>query len=154
MLERTILDTILGELLTRTNITDRQAFAKFLNAHAAKLKLSGTIPSSHLSERYRMLVREGKLPLDARVKRLLRRRAVRSLSGVSVVSLLTKPWSCPGKCVYCPTNPGLPKSYIPNEPAVQRAELNLFDPLRQVYNRLRALEMTGHDPEKCDVRII
>lgn len=79
---------------------------------------------------------------------------MRSLSGVTVVSLLTKFWGCPGKCVYCPTFEGLPKSYIPNEPAVMRAELNKFDPVLQIHNRLRALEVTGHKIEKNDVRII
>lgn len=48
----------------------------------------------------------------------------------------------------------MPKSYVPNEPAVQRAELNFFDPEKQVFNRLFALESIGHSPEKCDIRII
>jgi elongator complex protein 3 len=73
---------------------------------------------------------------------------------VTVISLLTKFFGCPGKCVYCPTFEGLPKSYIPNEPAVMRAELNKFDAILQIHNRLRALEVTGHKIEKNDVRII
>jgi elongator complex protein 3 len=96
---------------------------------------------------------QGKTP-DSRIIKLFRKRAVRSLSGVSVISLLTKFWGCPGKCVYCPTFPDLPKSYVPSEPAVMRAELNAFDPARQVQNRLRSLESTGHAIAKCDVRII
>ncbi|OIO77594.1 hypothetical protein AUJ87_00940 [Candidatus Gracilibacteria bacterium CG1_02_38_174] len=91
---------------------------------------------------------------EPRIWKLLRKRAVRSLSGVSVISILTKPWGCPGKCVYCPSYEGLPKSYVPNEPAVMRAELNEFDPIRQIWNRLRSLEITGHMIEKCDIRII
>jgi histone acetyltransferase (RNA polymerase elongator complex component) len=35
-----------------------------------------------------------------------------------------------------------------------RAELNNFDPILQVHNRLRSLEITGHKIEKNDVRII
>lgn len=73
---------------------------------------------------------------------------------MTVISLLTKFWGCPGKCVYCPTFEGLPKSYIPNEPAVMRAQLNAFDPILQIHNRLRGLEVTGHKIEKNDVRII
>ena len=38
--------------------------------------------------------------------------------------------------------------------AVMRAELNKFDPVMQIHNRLRALEITGHKIEKNDVRII
>ncbi len=37
---------------------------------------------------------------------------------------------------------------------VRRAELNKFDPVLQIHNRLRALEVTGHKIEKNDVRII
>jgi elongator complex protein 3 len=91
---------------------------------------------------------------DIRIWKLLRKRAIRSLSGVSVISLLTKFWGCPGKCIFCPTYDNLPKSYITNEPAVMRAELNEFDPVKQIQNRLRSLELTGHTIEKCDVRII
>ncbi len=35
-----------------------------------------------------------------------------------------------------------------------RAELNKFDPILQIHNRLRGLEVTGHTIEKNDVRII
>ena len=35
-----------------------------------------------------------------------------------------------------------------------RAELNKFDPIMQIHNRLRALEITWHKIEKNDVRII
>lgn len=48
----------------------------------------------------------------------------------------------------------MPKSYITDEPAVQRAEANQFDAVKQVQNRLRALEITGNSIVKCDVRVI
>jgi len=35
-----------------------------------------------------------------------------------------------------------------------RAELNKFDPIMQIHNRLRSLEITGHKIEKNDIRII
>jgi elongator complex protein 3 len=35
-----------------------------------------------------------------------------------------------------------------------RAELNKFDAILQIHNRLRSLEITGHKIEKNDVRII
>jgi elongator complex protein 3 len=54
-------------------------------------------------ERYEELVALGEISDELRIRRVLRKRAVRSLSGVSVISLLTKFWGCPGKCVYCPT---------------------------------------------------
>ena len=66
-------------------------------------------------------------------QKILRKRWVRSLSWITVISLLTEEFPCPAKCVYCPTFEGLPKSYIPNEPAVMRAELNKFDPIMQIH---------------------
>lgn len=149
-----ILDRILSELASDAGVSTKESLAKLVNRVSGETGLSGSVPTLLLSERYRALVKEGRLPEDSRVKRVLRRRAVRSLSGVSVVSLLTPNFPCPGKCVYCPDNPGLPKSYVPGEPAVMRAEANAFDPVKQVWNRLRALSITGHSPEKCDVRII
>lgn len=104
--------------------------------------------------RFSELVKLRKIEDELRIRKVLRKRAVRSLSGVSVISLLTKFWGCPGKCIYCPTYDGLPKSYISDEPAVQRAEMNAFDPFLQVQNRLRSLEITGNAISKCDVRII
>lgn len=35
-----------------------------------------------------------------------------------------------------------------------RAQLNAFDPVRQIQNRLRGLRITGHTIDKCDVRVI
>ncbi len=81
-------------------------------------------------------------------------RPVRSLSGVVNISVLTKPYPCPGKCTYCPNEKNLPKSYLPNEPAVMRAILNNYHPRRQVDMRIRALEEAGHPTEKLEIRIV
>ena len=148
------LDRVLLAAASEGSISTPGTWRKLLDRFSGEAGLSGTPPVIVLSERYRELVAEGRLEADSRMQRLLRKRGVRSLSGISVVSLLTPPFPGPGKCVYCPDNPGLPKSYVPGEPAVMRAELNAFDPVRQVWNRLRALSITGHLPEKCDVRII
>ncbi|MFX0108131.1 MAG: tRNA uridine(34) 5-carboxymethylaminomethyl modification radical SAM/GNAT enzyme Elp3, partial [Candidatus Hodarchaeota archaeon] len=45
---------------------------------------------------------------------LMRKRPVRTVSGVSVVAVMTDPQKCPhGKCAYCPGGPdlGVPQSY-------------------------------------------
>ncbi len=85
---------------------------------------------------------------------LLRIRKVRSLSGVSVIAIMTKPAGCPGKCIYCPGGVTSPKSYTGFEPAAQRAKQNGFDSFRQVQNRLEQLTAIGHNPEKCDVIVM
>ena len=91
---------------------------------------------------------------DEKIENILRKRLVRSLSGVVIVSVLTKPYPCPGKCLYCPTEKGMPKSYLSNEPAVMRAILNEFDPAKQVLNRLASLYAQGHNTDKIDLIII
>ena len=47
-----------------------------------------------------------------KLAKLLQVRPMRTLSGVSILTVLTKPWPCPGKCVYCPSEADMPKSYL------------------------------------------
>ena len=129
-------------------------FAKLKNEVYKKYKIAKPFQSIELIERYEELMADWTLEEDLFFKKILRKRGIRSLSWVTVISLLTEFFGCPWKCIYCPTFEWLPKSYIPNEPAVQRAVLNNFDPIMQIHNRLRALEITGHKIEKNDVRII
>jgi len=84
----------------------------------------------------------------------LRMRPVRTLSGVTPVTVLTKPYPCPGQCVFCPSDPRLPKSYITNEPGAQRAEDNGFDPYLQTWNRLAAYREIGHPVEKVELIVL
>ena len=149
-----IIDEVLAVWLKEIDKLDRDNFHKFKNKIYGKYKLPKPIPSIELIERYNELIATWELEEDLRFKKILRKRWVRSQSGVTVISLLTKFWGCPWLCVYCPTFEWLPKSYIPNEPAVMRAELNKFDPIMQIHNRLHALEITGHKIEKNDIRII
>jgi len=85
---------------------------------------------------------------------LLRTRKIRTLSGVAVIAVLTKPYPCPGHCVYCPTQKNMPKSYLSNEPAVMRAIRYKFDPYKQVQARLRALQDNGHETDKCELIVM
>ncbi len=103
---------------------------------------------------YRTLVVRDQISPNQLLERLLRIRAVRTLSGVAVISVLTKPYRCPGDCLFCPTEKNVPKSYSPNEPAVMRAILCRYDPYRQVQARLQSLSRTGHDTSKCELIII
>jgi elongator complex protein 3 len=149
-----IIDEILFALAKNQNISTKDAFHKVKNEVLAKYRISEWPSHIMMIERYEELLEKWDIPDEIRIRKVLRKRAVRSLSGVSVISLLTKFWWCPGKCVYCPTYEWLPKSYISDEPAVQRAEMNEFDPFRQIQNRLQSLKMTGNAISKCDVRII
>ncbi|MDO8424348.1 MAG: tRNA uridine(34) 5-carboxymethylaminomethyl modification radical SAM/GNAT enzyme Elp3, partial [bacterium] len=85
---------------------------------------------------------------------LLRTRPVRSLSGIVNVSVLTKPYPCPGKCLYCPIEKGIPKSYVSGEPAVERAKRLRYNPYLQTKKRLEMLEIEGHPTDKAELRIV
>jgi len=84
----------------------------------------------------------------------VRRRPVRSQSGVTPLTVLTKPFPCPGQCVYCPNDLRMPKSYLSAEPGAQRAANNRFDPYLQTWNRLAAFRATGHSTEKIELIVL
>lgn len=88
-----------------------------------------------------------------KTQNLFRQKKIRTDSGVAPITLLTKPYACPGKCVYCPTEVRMPKSYISSEPAAARALRLGFDPHRQVTHRVQALERNGHEAKKIELII-
>ncbi len=87
------------------------------------------------------------------MERALRIRDVRTLSGVAIITVLVKPYACPGLCVYCPTEVRMPKSYIETEPAAQRALRLNFDPYVQMIKRLEVLDRNGHPTDKIELII-
>ena len=100
---------------------------------------------------YEQLCAAGHLSFDPDVRAHLQMKPMRTQSGVAVVTVLTKPYPCPGKCIFCPTDVRMPKSYLHDEPGAQRAERHAFDPYEQTASRLRALEATGHPTGKIAV---
>jgi len=103
---------------------------------------------------YREQTKKKKIPLNSELENLLRKRKIRTLSGVAPIAVLTKPYPCPGHCLYCPDEKNMPKSYLSNEPAVMRAALTKFDPFKQVTVRLRALTDNGHSTDKVELIIM
>lgn len=91
---------------------------------------------------------------DALLLQTLRMKPRRTASGVATITVITKPWLCSGACIYCPNDVRMPKSYLHNEPACQRAERNCFDPYLQVSSRLRALESMGHVTDKIELIVL
>jgi elongator complex protein 3 len=100
---------------------------------------------------YREFLAQGKISQNKELEKLLLRRSVRTISGIAPITVLTKAYSCPGKCVYCPTEVGMPKSYLSNEPAAARAVRLAFDPYNQVYFRLQTLFNNGHPVDKLEL---
>ncbi|MDH3744798.1 MAG: tRNA uridine(34) 5-carboxymethylaminomethyl modification radical SAM/GNAT enzyme Elp3 [Acidobacteriota bacterium] len=84
----------------------------------------------------------------------LRSKPVRTLSGVAPVTVLTKPYPCPGRCIFCPSDVRMPKSYLSDEPGAQRAARHQFDPYRQTLWRLVAFHHNAHRIDKVELIIL
>lgn len=96
----------------------------------------------------------GLQPFNPQLVEKILMKPVRTISGVAPVTVLTKPFPCPGKCIFCPNDLRMPKSYLADEPGAQRAEKNYFDPYLQTTNRLEALYAMGHSVEKVELIIL
>lgn len=92
--------------------------------------------------------------LHAKMLATLQMKPRRTASGVATITVITKPWPCANDCVYCPNDPTMPKSYLRDEPACQRAERNEFDPFRQVSSRVNTLQRMGHATDKVELIVI
>lgn len=123
-----------------------------LRAHA--LPRGGVLGKSFLVAAYNEMVADGTLEVDMALFAKLRMKPVRTLSGVTTVTVLTKPYPCPGKCIFCPTDVRMPKSYLPDEPGAMRGVEHNFDPYAQVHSRLTQLEALGHPTDKIELLIL
>jgi elongator complex protein 3 len=123
-----------------------------LRAHA--LKPGGVLGKSFLVAAYHEMVADGTLAPDTALFDKLRMKPVRTLSGVTTVTVLTKPYPCPGKCIFCPTDVRMPKSYLPDEPGAMRGLEHQFDPYAQVVSRITQLENLGHPTDKVELLIL
>lgn len=88
---------------------------------------------------------------------VLMKRKVRTLSGVAVVAVMTRPWNCPhGKCIMCPGGPDIerPQSYTGYEPTTMRGIRNDYDPYLQTAERINQLHSIGHSTEKIDAIVM
>ena len=109
---------------------------------------------SALVAAYHQLVESGEWEADETLLAAIRLKPVRTLSGVTTVTVLTKPYPCPGKCIFCPDDVRMPKSYLPDEPGAMRALEHNFDPYTQVRSRLEALTAVGHPTDKVELLIL
>ncbi|MEM1586680.1 MAG: tRNA uridine(34) 5-carboxymethylaminomethyl modification radical SAM/GNAT enzyme Elp3 [Candidatus Bathyarchaeia archaeon] len=90
--------------------------------------------------------------------KVLRRKVVRTISGVTIIAVMAKPWPCPQKdpCAYCPGGPayGVPQSYTGREPATMRGLQFNFNPYSQVKHRIEQLESIGHVVDKIELIVM
>jgi elongator complex protein 3 len=116
---------------------------------------TGFFSRSELIAGYRAFAQSAEFALDeAGFVACVQMRPVRTQSGVTPVTVLTKPFPCPGQCVFCPNDVRMPKSYLSDEPGCQRAESNGFDPYLQTYSRLLAFHAIGHPTDKAELIVL
>lgn len=114
----------------------------------------GYLNKAALVAAYNEMIAMGSIQADVALLDRIRMKPMRTLSGVTTVTVLTKPYPCPGKCIFCPTDVRMPKSYLPDEPGAMRALEHAFDPYVQVQSRLRALTNLGHPTDKIELLIL
>ncbi len=142
--------TILRAVVAHPDVRGRD-LEKLIRAHAGS-RLFGR---DTLIRAYRQFAGDDGLPpFDAAVVERLRMKPVRTSSGVTPVTVLTKPFPCPGECIFCPNDVRMPKSYLADEPGAQRAGQNAFDPYLQAMSRLRAYQNTGHPTGKIELIVL
>lgn len=150
-----------------------------LNTHQLEMLInshnSGIDSSAHSTEREKLIPKRAILPyflqvkqkneelwqswnvtpeLEERFIRSVRMKPRRTASGVATITVITRPHTCSSNCIYCPCDLRMPKSYLANEPACQRAELTFFDPYVQVAARLQALYQMGHSTDKVELIVL
>src|SRR6185295_14694927 len=100
--EKQAAHNILNNILARGVATNGAQLEKIKNIGTREHNLT-TISHTQLLAVYEELTFTGELPETEWLRRKLRKRSIRTLSGIAPISVLTKPFPCPGKCVYCPT---------------------------------------------------
>jgi ELP3 family radical SAM enzyme/protein acetyltransferase len=102
-------------------------------------------------------------PMRTSLRLALLKKAVRSASGIVNISVVMpgSKFSCKYNCRFCPSETiangaakDMPRSYLSNEDAVQRAASVDFDAIRQVHVRFASLESNGHPIDKIEYRIL
>ena len=145
------------ELIVKELVGDQIKTRSDLAVFKRKMAKQYKIPfprNMQLLKIYHELLKEKRVRKTTKIENLLKTRPVRSLSGIVNVSVLTKPYPCPGKCIYCPLEKGIPKSYLSGEQAVERAKTLNYNPFLQVKKRIESLEAQGHPTDKIELRII
>ncbi|MGB9634913.1 MAG: tRNA uridine(34) 5-carboxymethylaminomethyl modification radical SAM/GNAT enzyme Elp3 [Candidatus Micrarchaeia archaeon] len=106
-----------------------------------------------------IFIRNSELIQRARFRNLnirldvLRKRPMRTISGIANIAIMSMS-DCPhGRCTYCPKGKYAPNSYTGFEPATMRGIQNMFDAGRQVRARINQLFEIGHPTDKCEIII-
>lgn len=169
---------IIDKLLSQ-NIKTKEEFKRFQKNEWKRLKLSKGFTSTELLKFYRELCKKDVYRFDKTVVSVLSKKNIRQKYGVCVVAQTLSPYpeidltkdtemynrllnedrekgsggefTCAWRCRFCPSNPGMPKSYDDKEPGIRRGLLNMFDPVKMMNDRLDTYYINGADPDKIEM---
>jgi elongator complex protein 3 len=137
----------------RASLTTKEELENFKRKFCSQNKIS-LFSNPKILNTYRRLVEAKEIGVNSKIERLLKLKKTRTISGVTPLAVFTKPFPCPGECVYCPIQTGIPKSYLDDEPAVMRAIMAHFSSKKQVKDRLKALHQIGHPTDKIELIVM
>lgn len=144
----------------------KKNFQKKINECQRKFKLP--IKKTFLVYTYQHLIRENKITNDSIFWTFIQKCPARNLSGVNSFAILLPPYpgfskdfnGCNHNCYYCPdqtikngADVDMPRSYLLDEPAVQRGYRNGWSAIKQMNDRLNSLMMQGHEVDKLELII-
>ncbi len=145
------MDEAIDRLVTfvRSNHPDKETLQRF------KLNLARELHLKEVPTDIEILLNSDDNMFEE-LRHLLLTKPVRTLSGVSPIAIMTRPFPCPhGACRMCPslTEKGMSQSYTGKEPSARRALRNEYDVYRIVWNRLEQYVVTGHSFDKIELII-
>lgn len=161
--KRIKLETFVKDLAEESGVDDKAAFEKVMRKKRKKYHIG---PSKlEMQNTYNRLVRTGTIEPSKPFEAFSIKKGVRSESGVLVVTVLTSPYpegsdgktgrfDCAYDCAYCPSEPGMPRSYISTEPAVRRAIQNNWEAIEQFVDRVSMLAECGHTVDKIEILVL
>ncbi len=104
---RAPLTAILRTIIAHPGALSRRDLERILRQHPKDG--SGFFRRDDLVRAYRAFAgTDGLPPFDPAVLERIRLKPTRTISGVTPLTVLTKPFPCPGECIFCPNDVRMP----------------------------------------------
>eukprot|EP01083_Nonionella_stella_P051015 135481_1 len=150
--------------LSEYHCSNTKEWRKCISSLLKKSKALGHPKKAAMRRVYMNLLRLKKVSKNEDLEDYLIAKASRTQSGVMVVTVLTSPYprvddkfqkfSCKHNCYYCPNEANMPRSYLSDEPAVQRGWKHHWSAIEQFYARLWTYYLNGHKVDKIELLVL
>lgn len=158
-----VVDTIISQDVDYTNFKNLK---QLLRTHSLNVK------NSFIFQVFLLLKEKEEYTIEdeAYLRSVLQIKPGKSHSGIISVTVFTSAYpeyidpktgehkkqdfSCKWSCSYCPSEPNMPRSYLKGEPGVMRATRSNFDCITQMFDRMKALYLCGHECDKLEVLVL